>query len=178
MENAIRQAIPLKLLLLDVDGVLTDGRITYSGAGEELKSFHIHDGLGIKLLQQAGVQVGIITGRSSPMVARRAGELGINHLLQGREDKWVAMQAIQQQLDLSLDEIAYMGDDLPDLLAIRYAGLGIAPANALSVVKQQADWVTTLRGGAGPPLFNTPKSIPAPQTAHPLHTHTQTPPPH
>ena len=149
MENAIRQAIPLKLLLLDVDGVLTDGRITYSSTGEELKTFHIHDGLGIKLLQQAGVQVGIITGRSSPMVTRRANELGINYLLQGREDKWVALQSIQRELGLSLDEIAYMGDDLPDLSAIHHAGLGVAPANAVSIVKQHADWITTLKGGKG-----------------------------
>lgn len=149
MENAERQAIPLKLLLLDVDGVLTDGRITYSAVGDELKSFHIHDGLAIKLLQQAGIQVGIITGRSSAMVTRRAQELGITCLLQGREDKHVAMQGIQRELGLSIEEIGYMGDDLPDLAAIRQAGLGIAPANAAAIVREHADLVTTLRGGEG-----------------------------
>ena len=87
-------AIAIKLLLLDVDGVLSDGRITYNSEQQELKSFHIHDGLGIKLLQGAGIQVGIITGRSSPMVERRAKELGITLLVQGREDKVVAMQSI------------------------------------------------------------------------------------
>lgn len=149
MDNVIRRAISIKLLLLDVDGVLTDGRITYGSNGDELKSFHIHDGLGIKLLQQAGVSVGIITGRSSAMVNRRATELGIKHLLQGREDKWVAMQGIQQELRLATDEIAYMGDDLPDLAAIRQAGLGIAPANAAAIVRQHADLVTATKGGEG-----------------------------
>ena len=147
--DTIKKAVPVKLLLLDVDGVMTDGRITYDSARNELKSFHIHDGLGIKLLQRAGVQVGIVTGRSSPMVKRRAQELGITLLLQGREDKWVAMQGIQQELNLSLDEVAYMGDDLPDLAAIRHAGLGIAPANAVGVVREHADLVTTARGGEG-----------------------------
>jgi 3-deoxy-D-manno-octulosonate 8-phosphate phosphatase (KDO 8-P phosphatase) len=142
-------AIPIKLLLLDVDGVLSDGRITYNSEQQELKSFHIHDGLGIKLLQSAGIQVGIITGRNSPMVERRAKELGITLLVQGREDKAVAMQSIQQQLGLASNEVAYMGDDLPDLAAILHAGLSIAPANAVAIVRQHADLVTTKLGGDG-----------------------------
>lgn len=142
-------AIPIKLLLLDVDGVLSDGRITYNSEQQELKSFHIHDGLGIKLLQNAGIQIGIITGRNSPMVERRANELGITLLLQGREDKLVAMQSIQQQLGLASNEVAYMGDDLPDLAAISHAGLGIAPANAVTIVRQHADLVTKISGGNG-----------------------------
>lgn len=149
--NAALQAAAaaIKLLLLDVDGVLTDGRITYNSEQQELKSFHIHDGLGIKLLQRSGVQIGIITGRNSPMVERRASELGITLLMQGREDKVVAMQDIQSQLGLASYEVAYMGDDLPDLAAIRHAGLGIAPANAVAIVRQHADLVTTLSGGNG-----------------------------
>ena len=142
-------AISIKLLLLDVDGVLSDGRITYSSEQQELKSFHIHDGLGIKLLQSAGIQVGIITGRNSPMVERRAKELGITLLVQGREDKIVAMQSVQQQLGLANNEVAYMGDDLPDLAAILHAGLGIAPANAVVIVRQSADLVTATSGGNG-----------------------------
>lgn len=141
--------VPIKLLLLDVDGVLTDGRITYSSDQQELKSFHIHDGLGIKLLQRSGIQVGIITGRSSPMVERRATELGISLLVQGREDKSVAMNSIREQLGLANSEVAYMGDDLPDLAAIRHAGFGIAPANAVAIVRQHADLVTTCSGGNG-----------------------------
>ena len=147
--DTVKKAVPIKLLLLDVDGVMTDGRISYDSDRTECKSFHIHDGLGIKLLQSAGVQVGIVTGRNSPMVKRRALELGITLLLQGREDKWAAMQAIQKELDLSLDEVAYMGDDLPDLAAVRHAGLGIAPANAVAIVREHADLVTERRGGEG-----------------------------
>lgn len=147
--NAAERAIPIKLLLLDVDGVLTNGRVTYSSDGQELKSFHIHDGLGIKWLQRSGVHVGIITGRTSPMVEQRASELGIELLIQGREDKWIAAQTIQQQLGLTNDEIAYMGDDLPDLAAIHHAGLGIAPANAVAIVRQHAHLVTANTGGNG-----------------------------
>lgn len=149
MDTATRLAIPIKLLLLDVDGVMTDGRITYSSDLQEQKSFHIHDGLGIKLLQKSGVQVGIVTGRSSPMVERRARELGIDILLQGREDKCHAMRGIQHQLKLSIAEIAYMGDDLPDLAAIRHAGLGIAPANAVDIVREHANLITANQGGSG-----------------------------
>jgi 3-deoxy-D-manno-octulosonate 8-phosphate phosphatase (KDO 8-P phosphatase) len=149
LQNAAMLSIPVKLLLLDVDGVLTDGRITYNSDQQELKSFHIHDGLGIKLLQGNDIQVGIITGRNSLMVERRAQELGISLLIQGREDKWAAMQAVQEQLGLSSQQIAYMGDDLPDLAAIRHAGLGIAPANAVAIVRQHADVVTSCSGGNG-----------------------------
>lgn len=149
MDSIERKAIPVKILFLDVDGVLTDGRITYASNGEELKSFHIHDGLGIKLLQKAGVAVAIITGRNSSMVSRRAAELGIEHLVQGREDKRNAMEHLLQQLGLTHEEAAYMGDDLPDLAAIQSVGLGIAPANAVLAVREQANLVTVRSGGNG-----------------------------
>lgn len=149
MNHVEQLALPVKLLLLDVDGVLTDGRITYDSNGQELKSFHIHDGLGIKLLQRHGVQVGIVTGRVSPMVERRARELGITLLLQGREDKWVASKTIIDKLGLSPSELAYMGDDLPDLSAIHNAGLGIAPANATTAARQHANLITQKNGGQG-----------------------------
>lgn len=149
LENAQLLAKSIKLLLLDVDGVLSDGHITYDSQQQELKSFHIHDGLGIKLLQRHGIQVGIITGRNSPMVTRRAQELGITLLIQGREDKAAAMQTLLQEQSLVVQEVAYMGDDLPDLAAICQAGLGIAPANAVAIVRQQADLVTSNRGGYG-----------------------------
>ncbi|MEZ5538453.1 MAG: HAD-IIIA family hydrolase [Pseudomonadales bacterium] len=139
----------IRLLLLDVDGVLSDGRITYDSEGRELKSFHIHDGLGIKLLQQAGIQVGIITGRISPMVECRARELGIELVVQGREDKASAMHETIKTLGIDCTAVAYMGDDLPDLAAIRQAGLGIAPANAVNIVRQHANLVTTNAGGHG-----------------------------
>jgi 3-deoxy-D-manno-octulosonate 8-phosphate phosphatase (KDO 8-P phosphatase) len=142
-----QKAALIRILLLDVDGVLTDGRITYSSNGEEFKSFHIQDGLGIKLLQQAGIQVGVITGRDSPMVTRRAKELGIEHLVQGREDKRDAMIQLLATLGMTATEAAYMGDDLPDLAAIREAGLGIAPCNATAIVREHADLVTQRAGG-------------------------------
>jgi 3-deoxy-D-manno-octulosonate 8-phosphate phosphatase (KDO 8-P phosphatase) len=149
MESTANLAVPIKLLLLDVDGVLTDGRITYSSEQQELKSFHIHDGLGIKLLQQNGIEVGIITGRISTMVERRARELGIDLLIQGREDKATAMMALLASLNMARTDVAYMGDDLPDLAAIQQAGLGIAPANAVAIVRQHAKIVTCASGGCG-----------------------------
>lgn len=149
MTSSQELARSIRLLLLDVDGVLSDGHITYDSEGRELKSFHIHDGLGIKLLQQNSIQVGIITGRVSPMVERRARELGINLLVQGREDKVAALREVTQQLALDTSAVAYMGDDLPDLAAIQLAGLGIAPANAVGIVRQHANLVTANTGGNG-----------------------------
>ena len=139
----------VRLLALDVDGVLTDGRITYSDRGEELKSFNIKDGLGIKLLQRAGVEIAIITGRSSRIVARRARELGIETIVQGREDKLVALQELCRTRGVDLDACAYMGDDLPDAAAIAAAGLGLTVADAAPRVRAIADWCASRRGGDG-----------------------------
>lgn len=149
MSDFSQQARNIRLLALDVDGVLTDGRIYYGNEGEELKSFSIKDGLGIKLLQKGGVEVVIITGRSSQIVARRATELGIGEVMQGREDKLVALQEICSTRSLRLDECAYMGDDLPDLAAVTAAGLGMAPADAAAQLTAAADWVSDFGGGAG-----------------------------
>ena len=113
----LARAARVQLLALDVDGVMTDGRILYTSSGDELKAFNIRDGLGIKLLQKAGVQVAIITGRSSPMVERRAHELGISRVIQGREDKRVALRELAAEAGMELARCAYMGDDLPDLRA-------------------------------------------------------------
>ena len=146
---AMESAKKIKLLLLDVDGVLTDGRLYYGNSGEEMKAFNIQDGLGIKLLQQGNVQVGIITGRVSALLQRRADELGISPVVQGREDKLTALNELLQTMDISLDEIAFMGDDLPDLAVIRRVGLGITPANGSATLAQQAHWQTTRRGGDG-----------------------------
>ena len=149
MLEAIQKARDVKLLVLDVDGVLTDGRLWYGNAGEELKAFHIQDGLGIKLLRRSGVDVAIITGRTSQLVARRGAELGIERIVQGREDKLVALRALAAELNIELGEIAYAGDDLPDLGAIIAAGLGIAVANAMPCVAQHADYKTARGGGDG-----------------------------
>ena len=139
----------LKLLALDVDGILTDGRIYYGNNGEELKSFNIKDGLGIKLLQQAGVDIALITGRSSDIVARRAAELGINDVIQGREDKLTALKSLCNDKGITLAECAYMGDDLPDLAAVRAAGLGLTVSDAALQVRNAADWISELAGGQG-----------------------------
>ncbi|MEO0435834.1 MAG: HAD-IIIA family hydrolase [Pseudomonadota bacterium] len=143
------RALEIRLLALDVDGVLTDGRVTYTSAGEELKSFNIKDGVGIKLIQAAGVEVVIITGRVSPMVERRAKELGIDTIVQGREDKLDALAELCDRRSIELSACAYMGDDLPDLTAIRAAGLGMSTADATDTVRNAADWCASKPGGQG-----------------------------
>lgn len=149
-ESVIAKARRIRLLVLDCDGVLTDGSLYYGNGGEELKAFSILDGLGIKLLRASGVEVAIVTGRKSEIVKRRAHELGVDGLLlQGREDKLVAVRELLPRLGIGMDAVAYCGDDLPDLPAIRAAGLGLAPANAYALVREHADWITSLRGGAG-----------------------------
>lgn len=147
--NARDVARDLQLLVLDVDGVLTDGRLYYSESGHETKAFHIHDGLGIKLLQRSGVEVAIITGRSSQLLERRARELGIERVIQGREDKLTALEELLEPLQIEWQHIAYMGDDLPDLAAVRRVGLGMTVANANPLLRQHADWISQLPGGAG-----------------------------
>ena len=139
----------IKLLVMDVDGVMTDGKVTYSSDGNEWKSFNIKDGVGIKRVQQAGIQTAIITGRVSPMVERRATELGINHLVQGREDKLTALRELLGTLQIELKNVAYMGDDLPDVDAIVSCGLGACPANAAGDVISKADWIASRNGGEG-----------------------------
>ena len=149
MQKIYRLAKELKLLVLDVDGVLTDGRLYFGNSGEELKAFNIHDGLGIKLLQDNGVSVAIITGRQSELVKRRAENLGIRHVIQGREDKLIALDELRDRLKLDYARIAYMGDDLPDLPAIRQAALGMTVANANAFVAKHADWQSSACGGEG-----------------------------
>ncbi|MEO1080576.1 MAG: HAD-IIIA family hydrolase [Pseudomonadota bacterium] len=141
------RALAIRLFALDVDGVLTDGRISYSDTGEELKSFNIKDGLGIKLLQRAGINVAIITGRRSAIVERRARELGIDTIVQGREDKLIALRELCSELEVSLEQCAYMGDDLPDLGAIQAAGLGFSVEDGSRAVREAADWCSSRRGG-------------------------------
>lgn len=139
----------IRLLVLDVDGVLTDGRLYYGNSGEELKAFHIQDGLGIKLLQRQGIEVAIITGRTSALLERRTRELGIERVIQGREDKLTALEELRRQHPLPLEAIAYMGDDLPDLAAIRTVGLGMTVANGSTTVARHARWQSSRKGGEG-----------------------------
>lgn len=143
------RARQIRLLALDVDGILTDGRLYFQADGIEIKAFHTQDGHGIKLLRQAGIEVALITGRESPMVTQRAAALGIEHVFQHRDDKLIALCELTQSLGLDLSQAAYCGDDLQDLAAIQAAGLGISVPNAPSYVRQTADWVTARSGGHG-----------------------------
>lgn len=147
MDDVIKKAARIRLLALDVDGVLTDGRLYFAEDGQELKTFDTQDGHGIKMLQQAGIVCAIITGRTTKLVERRAKNLGIAHLLQGREDKLVALRELTGELGMTLEEVAYVGDDWPDLSAILAAGLGVAVANAHEELLRRADYVTRREGG-------------------------------
>ncbi len=144
-----KKARQIKLAAFDVDGVLTDGKLYFSAKGDEMKAFNILDGLGIKMLMNNGIDVALITGRQSPLTEKRAIDLGIKHLIQGREDKLVALKELIGQLAIDLRQAAYIGDDLPDLPAIRAAALGITVANGHPFVKQHADWCTNTSGGTG-----------------------------
>ena len=148
--RAAQKAEAIKLVVLDVDGVMTDGTLTYGSAAEsESKSFNVKDGLGIKLLQRQGIQVAIITGRHSEAVERRAQELEIKMLVQGREDKGAALRELLDSMALDPAAAAYMGDDLPDLAALKLAGLATCPCDATEAVLRQADWVAPEAGGRG-----------------------------
>ena len=148
--RAAQKAESIKLVALDVDGVMTDGTLFYRAISEpETKPFNIKDGLGIRLLQRCDIDVAIITGRSSQALERRAGELGIATVIQGREDKGSALEELMKAKRLSASEVAYMGDELPDLSALRLAGLATCPNDAVEAVRQCSDWIAPLPGGAG-----------------------------
>lgn len=149
MQAIMEKAKKLKLLILDVDGVLTDGKLFFDNEGNEYKSFHARDGHGIKLLRQTGVEVAVISGRKSNSVALRMKSLGIGHVYQGHEDKRGAFNEIIGKIGITQEQAAYMGDDLLDLPVMTRAGLAIAVADANFAVKQRADWCTTLPGGHG-----------------------------
>ncbi|MDO4897304.1 MAG: HAD hydrolase family protein [Moraxella sp.] len=139
----------IKLFVMDVDGVLSDGQIIYNSYDVETKAFYVQDGVGLKGLMGAGVTLAIITGRTSPMVERRAKELGIHHLIQGQDDKFTELSKLAVSLGFELNECAYMGDDLPDLKAVREAGVGISVPNGCQETQSVADFVTQRSGGQG-----------------------------
>lgn len=148
------QSIELKLskvrhLILDVDGVLTDGRLYFDNHGNELKTFHTLDGHGIKMLQKSGVAVAIITGRRSALVEKRAHDLGITRLIQGREDKYSAFLELFASEPYDLAHVAYVGDDYPDLQLMTRVGCPVAVPNAAPPVKERALFVTEREGGLG-----------------------------
>ncbi len=145
----LQRARDVRLLLLDVDGVLTAGELFLSDSGEEIKAFSTLDGQGIKLLQSAGVQVGILSGRRSALLSRRAENLGISLVIQGREDKHTALLELCSAQGVSAAAIAYVGDDLPDIRVMKAVRLAFAVANAHAAVKQVAHACTSLCGGHG-----------------------------
>ena len=147
--EAVEKAKKLKLLILDVDGVLTDGKLFFDNQGNEYKSFHARDGHGIKLLRQTGVEVAVISGRKSNSVALRMKNLGIAHVYQGHENKRAAFDEIIEKIGIKPDQAAHVGDDLLDLPIMTRVGFAIAVADANFAVKQRADWCTTLPGGHG-----------------------------
>jgi len=147
--EALLRARDISLLLLDVDGVLTAGELYLADSGEEIKAFSTLDGQGIKLLQKAGVQVGILSGRTSALLARRAENLGITLLIQGREDKRVALEELCRAKGWLTDQIASVGDDLPDIRVMKDVRLAFAVSNAHGAVKQVAHAITELQGGHG-----------------------------
>ncbi len=144
-----RRAANIRLLALDVDGTLTDGRLHLAADGVEIKVFHAHDGQGLKLLREIGIEVALITARVSQVVSQRAGELGITHVHQGCHDKRTNLQAICQIMGLTPAQVAFMGDDLPDLPALAWSGLSAAPANAHPWVRERVHWVVPADGGVG-----------------------------
>ncbi|MEW6509326.1 MAG: HAD hydrolase family protein [Bacteroidota bacterium] len=139
----------IRMVVLDVDGVLTDGGLYYTAEGHEFKRFHAHDGFGIVRGREAGLTFAIISGRSTPIVEARASVLRIDEVIQGVEDKVTAMRAIQSRRGLADEEIAFIGDDLFDIPLLRVVGLSAAPKNALPAVKRTVDYVTRTAGGEG-----------------------------
>jgi len=136
-------------LILDVDGVMTDGSIIMDGQGHELKAFNVRDGHGIKLLQRAGIEVAIITGRSSEVVAARAADLGIEHVIQGCLNKAEGLRELEQQSGITAEQCAMMGDDVLDLPPMYSCALSLAPADAHAAVCAYCDWISDANGGRG-----------------------------
>lgn len=149
METLVERASDIRLLVLDVDGVLTDGRLYFSARGEQTKCFHVRDGAGIKQVLKAGLQVAVISGRQSKAVDKRMSELGVTWIRQGVEDKLTALRELLDLLNLTPQAVASVGDDVPDLPLLEVARLAVAVADAHPSVKSQAHYITQLPGGLG-----------------------------
>ncbi|MFT5218654.1 MAG: 3-deoxy-D-manno-octulosonate 8-phosphate phosphatase (KDO 8-P phosphatase) [Planctomycetota bacterium] len=139
----------VELLILDIDGVLTDGGLQFDNQGEEYKTFNSLDGHGIRMLLDSDIEVAVITGRQSGIVKHRMGDLGVKHLFQGFRDKQIAFTQLLTDTGIEPANIAYIGDDLPDLPVMTRVGFAVAVQNAHAFVKQHCDWVTTASGGKG-----------------------------
>lgn len=149
MQNIDTKAKEIKLLILDIDGVLTSGHLHYLTDGNEMRSFHVHDGLGIKLLQKAGITVAIISAKKSAAVEKRINDLNIKYVYLGYEKKLPAYEELKTTLNLTDQQIAYMGDDLPDLPVLLRAGIAITVPNAPQIIKEKAAYITANQAGNG-----------------------------
>jgi 3-deoxy-D-manno-octulosonate 8-phosphate phosphatase (KDO 8-P phosphatase) len=149
MSDLQSRAARIELLLIDVDGVLTDGSIVYTAEGVEIKRFHVRDGSGLKFWHNLGKRSAILSGRTSPAVEARAAELGIAAVIQGRADKWPAFAELLSRTGLQAEQVCAIGDDLPDLPVMSRAGLAVAVADACSEVRAAADYITKPPGGRG-----------------------------
>ncbi|KTD27820.1 MULTISPECIES: KdsC family phosphatase [Legionella] len=149
MNELLEKAKNIKCLICDVDGVLTDGLLYIDNFGNELKTFYVQDGMGLKFLMAAGIQVAVITTSQNAVIDHRMKQLGIQHYFKGQVDKNDAFNQLKLRLGLKNEEFAYIGDDLPDLAIIRQVGLGVAVANAVDQVKEFAVWQTEQAGGRG-----------------------------
>ena len=147
--EVLERAAKIKLIGFDVDGILTDARLDYGTDGNEAKGFHVQDGMGFTLLRHAGIVIALVTARISPVVERRGRELQVPHVHTGERSKLACMQRIAGEMGIGMDEVAFMGDDLPDLATLRGVGLAIAPANAHHWVLPAVHWVTPRNGGEG-----------------------------
>jgi len=149
VSEAIERARALRLMAFDVDGVLTDGVLSLADDGKEIKNFHTLDGLGMKLLQSAGVELALITGRESRLVARRATELGVEHVFQGADDKLAVLEALRRRLGIAMTACGYMGDDLPDLPLLTRCGFAASVPEAPEAVRERVHYVSRRPGGRG-----------------------------
>lgn len=149
MQEVLDKAKKIKLIIFDVDGVLTDGSLFYGDDGQEYKAFNSQDGHGMKMLQQSGVLVGIITGRTSDVVTHRMKNLGITHVYQGKLEKLPAYEELLEKLSLKPEQVAYVGDDVVDLPILIRAGLAIAVPGAHELAKRHSHWITTQKAGSG-----------------------------
>ena len=150
IDEALRErALKIRMLVLDVDGVLTDGRLYFDNAGNEMKAFNARDGLGMTALQRSGIELAIITGRKSEIVSQRMSQLGIKHVYQGREDKLNAFTHLLEATGYNAEQICYAGDDWIDLPVLLRVGLAITVADADETVKQHVHWVSQRNGGEG-----------------------------
>lgn len=150
ISDEIRQrASRIRLVAFDVDGSLTDGRLWFDPAGNETKAYHVHDGLGLRLLVDSGIQVALITARDSASARARGKDLRLEHVFTNVRDKLVCLNALCSQLGIELSQVAYLGDDLADLPVLPHVGLAVAPANVHDWIRDRVHWVTAQRGGEG-----------------------------